>query len=404
MDAVLLTHAHVDHVGLLPRYFNLGLKCPVFCSIATNDLSRIILLDSGRLQEEEASYRQERGKSRHNPPLPLYTEEDARSTLTHFKPIAVRQEIEVLPGVTASWSPMGHILGACSITLKIDGKVIVFSGDIGRYNVPILLDPEPVPMGDLLLIESTYGDRLHSPTSPADALADIINRTAKRGGSVIIPSFAVGRTQTLLFYMRELKGANRIPDLPIIVDSPMADDATNIYLKRTADYDAQSLHLLRKGIPPFTLPRLHYTADRSESIKVNSIRDSMIIIAASGMLTGGRVLHHLKNRLPDERNTLLFIGFQPPGSRGAWLKGGAKTCRIFSDEIPVRAEVAEISGLSAHADRDELIRWCKSCTGTPGQVAIVHGEPDSAATFRTTLEKELQWNASVAKYLQEVTL
>jgi metallo-beta-lactamase family protein len=264
---------------------------------------------------------------------------------------------------------MGHILGACSITLKIDGKTIVFSGDIGRYDVPILLDPEPVPMGDLLLIESTYGDRLHSKEQPAEEMATIINRTAKRGGTVIIPSFAVGRTQTLLYYLRELKAARKIPDIPVVVDSPMAGDATSIYQQQSSDYDPEALHLLRKGIQPFTMPRLGFTADRYDSMKLNSISDSMVLISASGMLTGGRILHHLKNRLPDERNTVLFVGFQPPGSRGAWLKSGATTCKMLGDEVAVRAEIAEMSGLSAHGDRDELSRWCRSCSGSPGKRA-----------------------------------
>jgi metallo-beta-lactamase family protein len=404
INATLITHAHIDHIGLLPRYVTLGLKCPVYASQATSHLARILLLDSGRLQEEEAQYRSERGRSRHHPPLPLYTEADAQAAVGLFKTAPVRRSIEIFPGCSASWSPMGHILGACAITLEIDEKRIVFSGDIGRYNVPILLDPEPLPMGDLLLIESTYGDRLHAPASPADELEGVITRTAKRGGTVIIPSFAVGRTQTLLFYLRELKQHNRIPDIPVIVDSPMANDATSIYLRHTAEYDSESVNLLRKGIQPFTLPKLGFAADRSESMRLNSIDEPMILISASGMLTGGRVLHHLKNRLPDPRNTVLFVGFQPPGSRGAWLKSGAPSCKVLGEEIAVRAEISEISGLSAHADRDELLRWCSSCSGTPGSVAVVHGEPGSAEAFRKTLQDKLSWMGFVAKYRQVYTL
>jgi metallo-beta-lactamase family protein len=300
---------------------------------------------------------------------------------------------------------MGHIVGACSISLTIAGKKIVFSGDIGRYDQPILVDPTPAELGDLLLIESTYGDRTHHPENdPHEELAEIISRTASRGGVVVIPSFAVGRTQTILYYLRELKAANRIPDIPIIIDSPMARDATSIYQHHTNEYDAAALALLKKGFQPFQVPKMYFTRERAESIKLNSIHEPMIIISASGMLSGGRILHHLKHRVSNERNTILFVGFQPPGSRGDWLKRGNKTMTLLGEEIPVRAEVCEMSGLSAHGDRDELLRWCRSCTGTPGRVAVVHGEPDSASAFSKTLKKELGWNAFVPGYGETITI
>lgn len=399
IHAVLLTHAHVDHVGMLPRYYTRGLKAPVYCTPATADLARLLLLDSGRLQEEEALFRAEHGRSRHHPPLPLYTEADARESLTLLRSSPINVDVSIAESVTARWSLMGHILGACSITLRIGGKTITFSGDVGRYGQPILVDPSPIEFGDLLLIESTYGDRLHSSVDPHEALADIITRTNRRGGAVIIPSFAVGRTQTLLFYLRELKAAKRIPDIPVIIDSPMASDATSIYQQHTDEYDATSLALLKKGFQPFQVPKMYFTRDRDESKKLNSIHEPMILISASGMLSGGRILHHLKNRVSDERNTVLFVGYQPPGSRGAWLKSGSKTIRILGEDVTVRAEVTEISGLSAHADKNELLRWCRSCSGTPDRVAVVHGEPDSAKNFRDTLEKEFRWNAQVPGYL-----
>jgi len=399
INAVILTHAHIDHTGILPRYHALGLKAPIWCSPATADLTRLLLLDSARLQEEEASFRSEHKSSRHSPPLPLYTEEQAKSALTLLKPTPINTKTEVLPGVFAEWSLMGHIVGACSIALTINNKRIVFSGDIGRYDQPILVDPQPATLGDLLLIESTYGDRLHDiEVDPHERLANIINRTSKRGGAVVIPSFAVGRTQTILYYLRELKAAKRIPDIPVIIDSPMARDATSIYQGHTNEYDAAALALLRKGFQPFQVPKMYFTRERAESIKLNSIHEPMVIISASGMLTGGRILHHLKHRVSDERNTILFVGFQPPGSRGDWLKRGNTTMTLFGEEVPVRAEIQEMSGFSAHADKNELLRWCQSCVGTPGKVAVVHGEPESAKTFSATLSRELGWNTVVPGY------
>jgi len=399
IDAVLLTHSHLDHVGMLPRYFKLGLRAPVYCSRATAELTRLILLDSARLQEEEASFRAETGKSRHHPPLPLYTEQDALGALELLRPIDINIQIQACPGVEATWRLMGHILGACSITVTLGDKRIVFSGDIGRYQVPILVDPQPVEHGDLLLIESTYGDRVHAAESPEIALGRIISRTAARKGMVIIPSFAVGRTQTLLYYLRELKSRNEIPDIPVIIDSPMAGDATSIYQRHSNEYDETSLGILKNGAHPFGVSKMHFTRDRNESKKLNSIFEPMILISASGMLSGGRILHHLKNRITNERNTVLFVGFQPPGSRGDWIKRGGGTVKLLGEQVQVRAEIEEISGLSAHGDKEELVRWCESCPGSPGRVAIVHGEPGAAQKFRTTLEERFKWNAQVPAYL-----
>jgi metallo-beta-lactamase family protein len=260
-------------------------------------------------------------------------------------------------------------------------------------------------MGDLLLIESTYGDRLHPrDVDPHDTLAEIINLTAKRGGAVIVPSFAVGRTQTLLYYLRELKSSRKIPDLPVIIDSPMAKDATSIYQHHTNEYDATALALLQKGFQPFNMPKMYFTRAREESIKLNSVHEPMILISASGMLTGGRILHHLKHRVSDPRNTVLFVGFQPPGSRGDWLKRGNRSMTLLGDEVEVNAEICEMSGLSAHGDKNELLRWCRSCSGTPGKVAVVHGEPDSAQAFSETLSKELHWSAVVPAYGSSITV
>ncbi len=410
ITAVLLTHAHVDHVGILPRYTSLGLRCPVYATTPTVSLADLILRDSGRLQEEEASYRAERGRSRHHPPLPLYTEADAIAALKNFRAVPFHRRTEVVPGVFAEWRRMGHILGAASIRLEIGGRVINFSGDIGRYNAPILCDPEPVAFGDLLLIESTYGDRLHAGGEIESELREVVARTVKRGGVVLIPAFAVGRTQQLLFHLRALKERGEIPrDLPIIVDSPMARDATSLYVGHTAEYDAEAMRLLKQGKQPFLCSKLHFISDRFESMRLNSIREPMVLISASGMLTGGRVLHHLRHRVGDPRNTIMFVGFQPPGSRGAWLKSNPETLRIFGEEVPRRAEIAEISALSAHGDRSELLRWCRESQlfsegRAPGRYMVVHGESDQAAKFSETLTRELRWSGRVAEYLEEIAV
>jgi metallo-beta-lactamase family protein len=402
IDAVLLTHAHIDHTGMLPRYYKLGLRAPVYCSPATAELCALLLEDSGRLQEEEASYRAERGRSRHSPPLPLYTADDARQALKLLRPHTVGARLDLGAARTAQWALAGHILGACSIALELDGKRIVFSGDIGRYNEPLLVDPTPIRNGDLLVIESTYGDRSHSATDPHDALAEVINRTARRGGVVIVPSFAIGRTQTLLYYLRELKEAKRIPNIPVIIDSPMARDATEIYRRHSGEFDATSKTLLARGFQPFEVPKMYYIQDRQESVALNRVDEPMIIISASGMLTGGRVLHHLRHRVSDARNSVVFVGFQPPGSRGDWIKRGNGFMQLFGEEIPVKAEVVELSGLSAHADRRELLQWCRACSGIPSRVAVVHGEPDSSKSFSHTLHSELGWNAFTPRYLETI--
>lgn len=405
ISSVILTHAHIDHIGMLPRYFSKGLTCPVLASPATAELAPLLLADSGRLHEEEAFYRTQHGKSRHSPPLPLYTEEDARKASKLIRSVPINKQITVSPNITAEWKPMGHILGACSIQLRVNSKLITFSGDIGRYDQPILVDPQPQALGELLLVESTYGDRYHnSSTHPRDGLQRIITETANRGGVVVIPSFAVGRTQTLLYYIRELKTARMIPDIPVIVDSPMARDATAIYQRHTSEYDSQASELLKRGFSPFTPTKMHFIRDRNESIALNKIDQPMILISASGMLSGGRILHHLKHRIGDPRNTVLFVGYQPPESRGDWILQGNKSVRLFGDEFPIRAEIAEISGLSAHADLEELLRWCKSCSGFPKKVAITHGEPSSARHFGKVLQEELSWNTVVPNYLDSITV
>lgn len=402
VNAVLLTHAHIDHIGMLPRFYQQGLRAPVYCSRATRELSQILLPDSGRLQEEEVEYRRERHRSRHDPVLPLYTEQDAKDSLGLFREIPFSQRVPIVAGVSATWRRMGHILGAGSITLEIGGKIITFSGDIGRYGVPILHDPEPCELGDLVLIESTYGDTEHADIDPSLALGEVIRRTCARKGVVVIPSFAVGRAQTLLYYLRELKEKRLIEDIPIIVDSPMASDATALYRQSIEDYDEAALGIVRNGSQPFGVSKLGFTRDRSESIKLNSITQPMVIISASGMLSGGRILHHLKQRISNPRNTVLFVGHQPEGGRGDWLLKGNKNIRLLGEDFSVEAEIAQIGALSAHGDRQDLLRWCRESRNVPGRVAVVHGEPETANSFSKTLERELSWNTFVAQYRQKI--
>lgn len=402
IDAVLLTHAHIDHTGILPRYVKLGLHCPVFATKATTALCNVLLPDSGELQEEMARYRDKHGKSRHSPPLPLYKKNDAIAALKLFQSVPWQEKKEILPGVFAEWRQAGHILGAASVVLHIDNREIVFSGDIGRYDVPILRNPEDVPAGDLLLVESTYGTRNHPESDPKDTIERIVAETAARKGVVLIPSFAVGRTQLLLFYLRELIEEKKIPNIPVIVDSPMATDATEIYREFPDDYDEEALGILREGRRPFQCPKLYFTRSRRESIKLNSIAEPMIIISASGMLSGGRILHHLKHRISSPLNTLLFVGYQPPGGRGAWIKSGAESLTLLGEKLPIRAQIAEVSGLSAHAGKDELSQWCQALPSAPHQTAVVHGEPESAKAMAKELDTELGWNTFAPNYLEEI--
>ena len=404
IDAVVLTHAHIDHSGLLPRYYTLGLRCPVYCTAPTLDLCKLLLIDSGHLQEQETSYRIRHKSSRHSAPKPLYTARDAEAALSLFKSVPFHKDIQLFDDISIHYRYQGHILGAASICMTIGDQLLTFSGDVGGYDIPILMNPEPAPLGDLLFIESTYGDREHADRNPEGKLAAIISETASRDGVVVIPSFAVGRAQLLLFYLRELKESGAIPDIPVVVDSPMSVNATSIYKKHPSSYDEESLEIVKSGRTPFDMNQLAFVTEVSASKRLNRITEPMIIISASGMLSGGRILHHLKHRITDEKNTIVFVGHQPAGGRGAWIQSGASSLKLLGHETPIRAQIETISGLSAHADRSELLRWCKSCTGTPKHVAVVHGESQVADTFKDTLKKEFGWNAFVPGYMEQFTL
>ncbi|HYL09500.1 MAG TPA: MBL fold metallo-hydrolase [Candidatus Acidoferrales bacterium] len=407
MDWCVLTHAHLDHTGWLPRLVKDGYGKPVYANGATIELSGILLRDSGHLQEEDAEHARFKKYSRHAEPLPLYTEEDVAPVVKLFREIPRSGPFTISPQFTVRSYDAGHILGSSSLELTITegGKpfVVVFSGDIGRYGQPILNDPATPPRADYLLCESTYGDRDHPSDSPLDALADVVNRVCKRGGSIVIPAFAIGRTQTLMYILRELEEAQRIPHLPVYVDSPMAITATDLYLRHREDHSLEFTREEKAG-DPLNTHEFHLARTVEESKQINTIRTPCIIISASGMVTGGRVLHHLAQRLPDARNAVLLAGFQAEGTGGRALLNGAKTLRIHGEDVPVRAEVVELRQFSAHAGKSELLRWLAGLQAPPKQTFLVHGEPTAATALKTAIEAQMKWNVSVAQYLDSVTV
>lgn len=404
VNAVLLTHAHIDHSGLIPRYVNLGLKCPVYATSATIALANILLPDVGQIQEQDASFLTQKKASKHYPAKPLYTEKDALHALKMFKKVKFNKIVKLRKDISAVYTPMGHILGASAITLNIGDKKLVFSGDIGRYDIPILVDPKSIPLGDYFFIESTYGNRTHPESSVKEELAKVINKTVNRGGVVMIPSFAVGRSQLILYFIRELKSEKIIPDVPVILDSPLASDATDIYFEHPDNYDSEANAVLHSGEHPFEPSKLVFTRAQSSSKKLNDIDEPMIVIAGSGMLNGGRILHHIYRRISDARNTLLFVGYQPPGGKGAYLQGNPATVNIFRQELLVKADIHTISGLSAHADKEEILHWCsdsiKLSDGLPRKVFIVHGEDEARVAFSETLTDEFGFECILPEYLE----
>ncbi len=398
IDAVILTHAHLDHSGYLPLLIKKGFTGPVYCTGATRDLCEILLPDSGFLQERDAEFANRHGFSKHKPALPLYTLEEARSSLERFVTQRFNQRFEAAPEIYARFYPAGHILGAAIAELTIGQTRLVFSGDLGRSGDPIMRDPAPVRAADYLVIESTYGDRTHGPEDPQDVLAEVIAGTAGRGGVVLVPTFAVGRVQTLLYHLQQLKRAKRIPDLPIYLDSPMAMDASDVFCDHSGEHrlSAAQAHALC-GVA-------HYVRDAEESKKLDRDRMPKIILAASGMATGGRVLHHLKVFAPDPRNTILFAGYQAAGTRGATLVAGADSVKIHGGYAPVNAEVKNLQMLSAHADRGEILRWLGNFEHPPRTTFITHGEPVAADALRLAIEEQYGWTTRVPEHMERATL
>jgi metallo-beta-lactamase family protein len=404
IDAVVLTHAHLDHVGYLPRLTAHGYKGRVFCTAGTKDLCQLVLPDAGRIQEEDARQANRHGYSKHSPALPLYTESDAFSALTRLQPIGYQREIEVAPGISVEMFSAGHLLGSAFILVRLgNGRRILFGGDLGRYSRPVLPDPLPPPAADVVLVESTYGDRDHPPDGTDVALAEIIQSTVRRGGKLIIPSFAIGRVEELLYWMRRLEQEHRIPPLPVFVDSPMATDGLKYYTARVAelDPDMRSEH---KQVSQFATARFQAVASTQQSKELTSSRKTAIVISSSGMATGGRVLHHLAAALPDERNTVLFVGYQSEGTRGRALVDGATSVRIHGHDVAVNAHVARIDSMSAHADRNEILRWVGAMPAPPAQVFLVHGEPAPMDALKTRLAERLGWSALTPQHQQTVEI
>ena len=405
LSAVVLSHAHVDHCGALPLLVRQGFKGPVYCTPGTADLLSIMLLDAAKLQEEEAAVANRHGYSKHHPALPLYTTEDAVRVLTRPAPRRRETAVAVSRGVAARLRHPGHILGAATVQIDLAAPSpcrVVYSGDLGRWDRPILCDPEMVEDADVVLVESTYGDRVHAP-DPVSGLARIVNETAERGGVLIVPAFAVGRTQELIWTIRELEEAKRIPVLPVYVDSPMASNVTQVYASHPEDHDVQ-MQVLSDAGRALSSHDFRMVRSVPDSRELVARKGAMIVIAGSGMATGGRVLHHLRRHLPDERATVLVSGYQAAGTRGRKLLEGAKTLRMFGEDVPVRCHVEALDGFSAHADRNDLMRWLRGFRRAPRMLHVVHGEPDAANALAELVRAELRWEVNVAQDGAEVAL
>jgi metallo-beta-lactamase family protein len=413
IDAVILTHAHLDHCGWIPRLVKQGFRGPIFATQATVELCSVVLADSGHLQEEDAAFYNKKKASKHDVALPLYTLQEAQDCMQYFKPAAVGQTTQVTPELSFRFVPAAHILGStmAEVTLNTGGQTrrLLFTGDIGRVRNSEIAPGKVVHSGpqegetaDLLVMESTYGNRKHPDTDPRPELARLIRETVQRGGSVVVPAFAVERTQKFLFMLKELMESGQIPRVPVFCDSPMAIKAVDIFLKHSEEYTSQTADLIKKYGSPLSWPGVTFAQTAEQSKKINASQYPSIIISSSGMVTGGRILHHLSQRLPDPRNLILFIGFQAPGTRGEIIKSGAPEVKIFGDFVPIRAQIATLEQFSDHADTPELLKWLHTFTNKPGVTYLVHGEPSASSPLRDAINKELGWNVQVAQYMQKV--
>ena len=413
IDAVILTHAHLDHCGWIPRLVKEGFRGPIYATPPTIDLCGIILPDSGHLQEEDARFYNKTNKSKHKPALPLYTSDEAQSSLQYFKPVNPGQDVQLSPELSFRFVRAAHILGSCmaEVSLKLNAvaKKLLFTGDIGRVHDHTIAPGKVVHSGpnegetaDLVVMESTYGNRVHPKEDPLPELAALITATANRGGSVIVPAFAIERTQKFIFILKHLMESGQIPRLPVFCDSPMAIKAVEVFLKHDEEYSDETSEMIRKYGSPLEWPGFMFAATPEESKKINAAVMPSVIISSSGMVTGGRILHHLAQRLPDPRNLVLFIGFQAPGTRGFLIKNKAPEIKIYGDTVPVRAQVAALEQFSDHADPPELLQWLHTFRNQPGMTYLVHGEPDAAGQLRDLMQKELGWAVEVAQYLEKV--
>ncbi len=413
LDAVLLSHAHIDHCGLLPKLASEGFKGPIYCTPATADIARIMLLDSAHIQEEDAAFKKRRhqreGRKGPHPEIPLYTVEEAERCIDQLAPIEYGEPLRLGKGVEATFHDAGHVFGSSIIDLRLkendEERKLLFSGDLGRPDQPILHNPTVFDEADYVLIESTYGDRLHEDVDTISGeLEEVINSTVEAGGNIVIPSFALERSQHLMYYLNKLLIAKRIPRLKVFIDSPMAVRITEVFEKHPDLYDEELTALMRQGKSPFDFLGLTMVRSVEESKEINYIRGSVIIIAGSGMCTGGRIKHHLVNNISRPESTVLFVGYQATGTLGRHIVDGAKEVRILGKHYPINARIVQINGFSAHADRDELLRWISELNKPPRQVFVVHGEADTTENFADFLEEKTGWNVAVAQYRQEFVL
>lgn len=398
IDAVVLTHAHLDHSGYLPKLVRDGFRGKIFATDATHDVAKLILRDSGFLQEKDAEYANRKGFSKHKPALPLYGVRDAERALERFSSVRFDAPMQLAGGATLRFRHAGHILGAATADIEWGGKRIAFSGDLGRYDDPVMPDPVLVPEADYIVVESTYGNRTHQKGDPTEMLGSVIDRTVQRGGTVVIPAFAVGRAQSLLYHLWQLKQAGRLASIPIFLDSPMSISATDLLHAHRAD------HRLSPEVCDAVCAIATYTRDVEASKAITASTYPKVVISASGMATGGRVLHHLKAFARHRRNTILFSGFQAAGTRGRAMLQGAREIKIHGQWIPVQAEIADLPALSAHADSDELMRWLSGFRHAPARTFIVHGEPEASEALRVRIGKELEWKSTVPRQDQAFDL
>lgn len=407
IDQVVLSHAHLDHTGYLPKLFKEGFTGPVYCSNATEDLVQLILLDSAKLQEEEAMFAKKKGYSKHEDPKPLYDMEDAKMVIPYLKSFEYDTDVSLTDRISVKFHDAGHLLGSSILEFTIRGdnqvKKIVFSGDIGRNNQPILRDPSILTEADVIFIESTYGDRDNPEGSTKEELKNFILEALENKGCVLIPAFSIGRTQHIIYYLKELLEEGLIPDMPVYIDSPMAISATDIF-KRNYKYHKLSDHELGNTRRIFEYKNMQYCREQNRSIELNGIKSGAIIISASGMCSGGRILHHLFHRLPRENDTLLFVGYQAEGSRGRKILNGDKSVKIFGEEVPVKCNVRHLEGLSAHADKTELMQWLSHFERSPKFTFVVHGEKKVCEVFAKNIRQEFGWNVHVPEYFESVEL
>ena len=418
IECLILTHAHLDHCGWIPRLVKQGFRGPIYATSSTIDLCSIILPDSGHLQEEDAEFHNKFKTSKHDPALPLYTMEEAQECLQYFQPVEFGITKKIAAGLSFRFVHAAHILGSSMVEVTIDlaggasrPTRMLFTGDIGRVRNQHIAPgkvvhsgPEAGESADILVMESTYGNRSHPKEDPRPALAELVRKTVARGGSLIVPAFAVERTQKFLFMLKELMESGQCPRVPVYCDSPMAIKAVEIFLKHTEEYSDETKRLIAQHGSPLDWPGVTFAQTAAESKKINDSRFPCVVISSSGMVTGGRIQHHLIQRLPDPRNTVLFIGFQAPGTRGFTIKSGAPEVKIFGQIVPIRAQIAALEQFSDHADTPELLEWLRTFSNQPGRTYLVHGEPDASAQLRDSMVKELGWNVQVAQWMQKVEL